>query len=217
MSEYFADPRAAEVFAHYAERHQAELDATQDLPPGSFGARRDEFLLPVGAEVGAFLRALAIGRRPDRILELGTSYGYSTLFLADAARQCGAQVVSVDLDPAKQAYARARLEAAGLAEFVEFRCGDALEIVRADEGKWGLVLLDIWKDLYLPCFEALYPRLAEEGIIVSDNMIFPEGARDAVRALRDAIRAKADLQTLLLPLGSGIELTVKWSAGSAKL
>jgi hypothetical protein len=48
-------------------------------------------------------------------------------------------------------------------------------------------------------------------------MIYPEGARGAVRALRQAIRAKPDLQTVLLPLGSGIELTVKWSADSAKL
>jgi predicted O-methyltransferase YrrM len=217
VSEFFADPRVAEVFAQYAERHRQELAMTRDLPLGSFGARRDEFLLPVGPEVGAFLRALAVARKPARILELGTSYGYSTLFLADAARQCGAEVVTVDLDPAKQAYAAQRLAEAGLADFVEFRCGDALEIIGADDGEWGLVLLDIWKDLYLPCFEEVYPRLAEEGVIVSDNMIYPEGARDAVRRLREAIRAKPDLQTVLLPLGSGIELTVKWSAGNAKL
>ena len=217
MSEYFTDPRVAEVFAQYAERHRDELELTRDLPTGSFGARRDEFLLPVGAEVGAFLRALAIGRRPGRILELGTSYGYSTLFLADAARQCGAQVVTIDLDPDKQAYARERLEQAGLADYVEFRCGSAIDIVEADTGEWGLVLLDIWKDLYVACFEAVYPRLAEEAVLVSDNMIYPEGARDAVRALRRAINAKGDLQTVLLPLGSGIELTVRWSAGNAKL
>ncbi|HEY6814090.1 MAG TPA: class I SAM-dependent methyltransferase [Croceibacterium sp.] len=217
MSDYFSDPRVAEVFAQYDARHKAELEATRDLPTGSFGARRDEFLLPVGADVGRFLRALAVARRPGRILELGTSYGYSTLFLADAARQCGATVVTVDLDPAKQAYARERLEEAGLAEFVEFRCGDAVEIAAQDDGEWGLVLLDIWKNLYVSCFEAVYPRLAEEGVIVSDNMIYPEGARDAARALREAIRAKGDLQTVLLPLGSGIELTVKWSAGNPRL
>jgi predicted O-methyltransferase YrrM len=213
----FTDPRVAAVFARYDERHRQELEATRDLPPGSFGARRDEFLLPVGADVGVFLRALAIGRKPERILELGTSYGYSTLFLADAARECGATVVTIDVDADKQAYARERLAEAGLADYVEFRCGDALEIVASDPGPFGLVLLDIWKTLYVGCFEAVYPKLAEEGIVVSDNMIYPEGARDAVRALREAIRAKPDLQTVLLPLGSGIELTVKWNADSAKL
>ncbi|SRR5690606_27674544 len=214
---HFEDPRAAAVFAEYDARHKAELALARDLPVGQFGERRDEFLLPVGAEVGNFLRALAIGRKPQRILELGTSYGYSTLFLADAARVCGARVVTVDLDPAKQAYAREQLERAGLAEHVEFRCGDAREVVAADGGDFGLVLLDVWKTLYLPCFEAVYPKLAEEGAIVSDNMIYPEGAREAVRAYRDAVRARPDLQTVLLPLGSGIELTVRWSAGNPKL
>ena len=158
-----------------------------------------------------------MGRKPARILELGTSYGYSTLFLADAARECGAKVVTVDIDGAKQAYAQEQLEKAGLAPFVEFRCGDAVEVIDADPGPFELVLLDVWKTLYLPCFEAVYPKLAEEGVIVSDNMIYPEGARDAVRALRAAIGAKPDLQTVLLPLGSGIELTAKWSKGSARL
>jgi predicted O-methyltransferase YrrM len=213
----FTDPRVADVFEDYAARHRQELELTRDLPPGAFGERRDEFLLPVGAEVGAFLHALAVGRRPERILELGTSYGYSTLFLADAARACGARVITVDIDPAKQAYAKEQLAKAGLADFVEFRCGDAVEVIAAEPGPFELVLLDVWKTLYGPCFEAVYPKLAEEGVIVSDNMIYPEAARDAVRALRRAIEAKPDLQTVLLPLGSGIELTVKWSAGSAKL
>lgn len=214
---YFTDPKAAEVFAEYLARHEQERAVTRDLPRGQFGERRDEFLLPVGADVGNFLRALAIGRKPERILELGTSYGYSTLFLADAAKACGAKLVTVDVDAAKQDYARRMLERAGLAEAVEFRCGDALDIVAADEGEFGFVLLDIWKNLYLPCFEAVYPKLAEEGLIVSDNMIMPESAREAVRAYREAVRAKVDLQTVLLPLGSGIELTIKWSEGNPKL
>lgn len=214
---HFTDPRAAEVFAQYDARHRHELELTRELPRAAFGDRRDEFLLPVGAAVGNFLRALAAGKDGAVILELGTSYGYSTLFLADAARQCGGGVVSIDVDEAKQAYAADMLGRAGLAEFVEFRCGDALELVAADPGPFDVVLLDIWKNLYLPCFEGVYPKLAEEGAIVSDNMIYPESAREAVRAYRAAVTAKPDLQSVLLPLGSGIELTVKWSAGSDKL
>lgn len=213
----FADYRVAEVFAEYDARHQRELAAAQDLPRGSFGARRDEFLLPVGADVGAFLHALVIGRGARTVLELGTSYGYSTLFLADAARECDARVTSIDVDANKQAYARTMLERAGLDGRVEFRCGDAVELLEGAGGSWDVVLLDIWKDMYVPCFEAVYPALAEEAIIVSDNMIYPEGARPAVRAYRAAVKAKPDLHTALLPLGSGIEVTVKWSAGNEKL
>ena len=213
----FGDEKVAAVFAEYAARHEKEGERIHALEPGELGEHRDEFLLPLGEEAAGFLHALALARKPVRILELGTSYGYSTLFFADAARQCGAKVTSIDLDPSKQAYARGMLDKAGLAEYVEFRCGDAIQLVEADPGPFDLVLLDIWKDVYVPCFEAVYPKLSDEGIVASDNMIYPEGVRDSARALREAIRAKPDLQTALLPVGQGIELTVKWAAGNEKL
>jgi len=214
---HFADSKVAAVFAEYEARRRDEAERMRSLAPDERGLRRDEFLLSVGAEAGAFLHALAVARRPARILELGTSYGYSTLFLADAARICGGRLISVDLDGSKQAYAARMLERAGLADRVEFRCGDALQVIADDPGPFDFVLLDIWKDLYVPGFEAIYPKLSEEGIIASDNMIQPEGARPSARALRAAIRAKPDLQTALLPIGQGIELTVKWSEGNRKL
>lgn len=214
---HFDDPKVAAIFAEYAARHQRERDLIQSLPSGEFGGRRDEFLLPVGANVGAFLNSLAVARAPRRMLELGTSYGYSTLFLADAARACGARLITMDVDAAKQAYAAEMLDRAGLADHVEFRCGDALELVAADDGEFDLVLLDIWKNAYLPCFEAVYPKLSEEGIIASDNMINPASARESVRKYRTAVEAKPDLRTVLLPIGSGIELTIKWTPGNDKL
>ena len=67
------------MLAQYDARHRAELEATRDLPTGSFGARRDEFLLPVGAEVGRFLRALAVGRR----LKLGAATAASSSSLVE--------------------------------------------------------------------------------------------------------------------------------------
>jgi predicted O-methyltransferase YrrM len=212
----FSDPKVAAAFETY-RRRDAEEDARREtLGAAAFG-RRDEFLLPVGEDVGHFLHALIIAHRPRRILELGTSYGYSTLFLADAARAAGARLVTMDLADYKQAYAHARLVEAGLDHVVEFRCGDAVAMIADDPGPFDFVLLDIWKELYLPCFEALYPKLADEAVIAADNMIRPEIARPEVRKYRAAIRAKPDLQTTLLPIGQGIELSVRWTAGNAKL
>ncbi|MFM5925179.1 MAG: O-methyltransferase [Novosphingobium sp.] len=212
----FADPRVQAVFARYDAREAADAARMKELGRAAF-AIRDEFLLPVGPEVGAFLHALILARRPKRILELGTSYGYSTLFLADAARAIGAQVVTMELADYKQAHAREQLAEAGLEHVVDFRLGDAVEMVRADPGSFDFALLDIWKELYLPCFEALYPKLDEEGVICADNMITPEVARPEVREYRAAVQARPDLQTALLPIGQGIELTVRWSAGNTKL
>lgn len=212
----FSDPAVARVHAEYAQR-DAEEQAMFAAQGDAAFARRDEFLLPVGPEVGWFLHSLILARRPARILELGTSYGYSTLFLADAARQIGASLITIDLADYKQAEARSNLERAGLAECVDFRLGDAVALIHADPGPFDLVLLDIWKDLYVPCLEALYPKLAQEGVVAADNMIEPEMAREDVREYRAAIRALPDMQTVLLPIGNGIELSVRWPAGNAKL
>ena len=213
---HFASAAATAVQADYEARLVRDNRMMAELGPAGF-ARRDEFLLPVGPEVGAFLHALVIAKRPRRILEVGTSYGYSTLYLADAARTVGATVITLELAEAKQAYATEQITRAGLAASVDFRLGDALAAIQADPGPFDLVLLDIWKELYVPCFEALYPKLPPEGIIAADNMIEPAMARADVRAYRAAVRAKPDLQTALLPIGSGIELSVRWPAGHAKL
>lgn len=214
---YFTDPAAQAVFEIYGARHDAELDETSHLPRAAFGDRRDEFLLPVGGDAGDFLRSLAVGRGAKNLLELGTSYGYSTLFLADAARQTGGKLITIDTEGHKQDHAKSMLEKAGLDQYVEFHCGDALEVVPQLSGPFDLVLLDIWKNLYVSCFEVVYPKLSEEGIIATDNMIYPEGAREAARALRAAAHSKGDLQTVLLPIGSGIELSIRWSADNVKL
>jgi predicted O-methyltransferase YrrM len=213
----FDDPAVQRVFERYEQRRRGDdvlLDAT---PRDALMSTRDQFLLSVGPEVGWFLHALIIGRRPKRILELGTSYGYSTLFLAAAARSVGATVITMDIADYKQDYAREQLTDAGLAAHVEFQLGDAVAMTTADPGPIDFALLDIWKELYVPCFDALYPKLSDEAIVVSDNMIDPPFWRDDVRAFRAGVRAKPDLHTALLPIGQGIELSVKWSSDNAKL
>jgi predicted O-methyltransferase YrrM len=90
-------------------------------------------------------------------------------------------------------------------------------MIEADEGPFDFILLDIWKELYLPCFEAFYPKLSDEAIIAADNMIYPPQARDDVRQYRAAVRSKGDLQTTLLPIGSGIELSVNWTPDNHSL
>jgi predicted O-methyltransferase YrrM len=209
----FSSPAVAEVFAVYDRR-----DAEEQKRIAAEGyANVDELLLPVGQEVGWFLHSLIIAKRPGRILELGTSYGYSTLFLADAAKQVGGTVITMDLADYKQAEARSQLTKAGLVDVVDFRLGDAVALIQEDPGPFDLVLLDIWKDLYLPCLEAFHAKLADEAIIAADNMIFPEMARADVRKYRAAIAALPDLTSTLLPIGNGVELSVKWVEGNAKL
>jgi predicted O-methyltransferase YrrM len=213
---YFSSAAVDAVFAEYEKRNTDER-----AKMASLGSRliehRDEFLLPVGREVGWFLHSLILAKRPARVLELGTSYGYSTLFLADALTQIGGTLITMELADYKQAAARAMIEKAGISPVVDFRLGDAVALINADAGPFDLVLLDIWKELYVPCLNAFYPKLADEGIIAADNMIEPAVVREDVRKYRAAVGSLPDMQTTLLPIGSGIELSVKWSPANKKL
>jgi predicted O-methyltransferase YrrM len=213
---HFSNPAVDRVFAEYEQRNAEEREKAAALGNELF-ARRDEFLLPVGREVGWFLHSLILAKRPARVLELGTSYGYSTLFLADAVTQAGGTLTTMDLADYKQAAARRMIEKAGLSAAVEFRLGDAVALINADPGPFDFVLLDIWKDLYIPCLRAFYPKLSDEGIIAADNMIEPSVVREDARKYRAAVASLSDMETALLPIGSGIELSVKWSAANGKL
>ncbi len=204
-------PQAQKVFDEYEKRRSSEdLSAITE-------ENRDAFLLPIGQKAGVFLHSLIVAGDAQIIVELGTSYGYSTLFLADAARRTGGRVITMDLDERKQAYAREKLHEAELLEFVEFQCGDAIALIGEIEADIDFVLVDIWKDLYAPCFKAFYPKLSQEAVIAADNMIHPKSAREEVRQYRALVREKKDLQSMLLPVGNGLELSCRWSVDSDKL
>jgi predicted O-methyltransferase YrrM len=209
------DAKFDQVLAKYTKRIEAEDELWRTENPGALYARRDDFLLSVGEDVGRFLHALIIARGAKVIVELGTSYGYSTLFLADAARQTGGKVHSFEIAVDKQNYARAQLAEAGLADHVEWRMGDAVALLDQIEDGVEFVLIDLWKELYIPCFEKLYPKLANNAVIAADNMLEPAMSRPDAEAYRAAVGACPDIQSVLLPIGSGIELSCLWRSGPA--
>jgi predicted O-methyltransferase YrrM len=204
------DTKFQALLTHY-HRRMAEEDRLMKSDPAGVSGRRDEFLLAVGPEVGRLMHALIIGRGAKRILELGTSYGYSTAFLAAAARETGGRVYTMDLAANKQQYARTQLEAAGLLPQVEWMLGDATQMLKTLEGPFDFVLVDLWKDLYVPCLELFYGKLAQNAVIVADNMLFPERVRADAEAYRRAVKGKGNLQSVLLPIGNGIELSCLWN------
>lgn len=174
-------------------------------------ARLDDFLLPVGSDTAALLQALVKGTKPRLILELGTSYGYSTAWLAAAARDYGARLITLELSEKKVAYARDAIARAGLAAVVDFRVGNALNILPGLPDSIDFVLIDLWKNLYVACLDAVYPKLASGAIVVADNMLQPESSRPEAAAYRRRVR-ELGLDSVLLPVGSGIELSRKTRA-----
>jgi predicted O-methyltransferase YrrM len=197
------------VLESYRRRLADEAVVLSELPREQLGARRDEFLLAVGEDTARFLQATVIGLGAKRIVEVGTSYGYSTLFLAEAAQRTGGKVTTYDMSAQKQAYAREQMAQAGLAAHVEWRTGDAVKLLEQESTGVDFALIDLWKDLYIPCFERLYPLLSPNAVVVADNMIYPEHTRAQALAYRTHVRAKPGIEAVLLPIGSGIDVCRK--------
>lgn len=200
------DPAIERVLADFERRAEDENRRNSFSAPG---ANLDDLLLSVGREAGILLYLLASGGKAKRILELGTSYGYSTVWLAAAARATGGKVQSLELRDFKIDHARQALTRAGLSTRAEFYQGDCLETLKTLPGPFDFVLLDVWKDLYLPCFELVHPKLAPGGIIAADNMLLPEIVRPQAEAYRARVRQAGDLDSVLIDVGNGIEISRK--------
>lgn len=202
------DPAVQDVLSEYHRRYEAEQPRMgRAFADGTFGQVIDEFLLPVGPASGQLINILAKSLKAPTILELGTSYGYSGIWLAEAARATGGRLVTMELSEKKSAYARDMSKKAGLADFVDFKVGDAVKMIGELPHGIDFVLVDLWKGLYLPCLEAFYPKLNPGAIIVSDNMIEPAIEREAVTRYQQAIRAKAKITSILVGVGSGLEIS----------
>ena len=201
------DPVIERVLAEFERR--AEEEHRRTTAPGSPDANLDDLLLSVGRDAGTLLYLLATGAQSRRILELGTSYGYSTVWLGAAARATGGKVLSLELKDFKIEHARQALTRAGLSTRVEFHAGDCLETLKALPGPFDFVLLDVWKDLYLPCFELVHPKLAPGGMICADNMLIPEKVRPQAEAYRARVREAGDMDSVLVDVGNGIEISRK--------
>jgi len=202
-------PAAKDVLDDYLSREQRESELMRTLPVAEGMRLRDQWLLQVGEQVGEFLHTLVLSKPAVTILELGTSYGYSTLYLAHAAQQVDSRVISVELDDKKQSFAQKELQRAGVADCVDLKCGEVLDVIEGLAGQFDIVLIDIWKELYQPCLAAVLPKLNPSAIVVADNMIFPPHHKEDVDIYRNYLHGLPQLKSsTLLEIGSGIEVSV---------
>jgi predicted O-methyltransferase YrrM len=129
-----------------------------------------DFYLPVTPEAGRLLYALVRATRPGTVVEFGMSLGISAIHLASAARDNGSgRVVTTELSAAKVAKAKQTFAETRLDDVITILEGDALSTLATLDGTVDFVLLDGWKELYLPVIKLLEPRLMPGTLIVADN------------------------------------------------
>jgi len=134
-------------------------------------AAMKDFFIPISPEQGRFVYLVARTLGARNIVEFGTSFGISTLYLAAAVKDNGGgQVIGTEIEASKHARALAHIEEAGLAGFVDVRLGDALETLQNIPDSVDMVLIDGWKDLYLPVLKLLEPSLRPGAVVLADNI-----------------------------------------------
>jgi predicted O-methyltransferase YrrM len=166
-------------------------------------------LEPVSASVLALLVRATAARA---VLELGTSNGYSTLWLADAVGGVGGRLLSVDVDAARSALAAQNLGRGGVSDVVELRVEDAAETLRASrDGAWDMIFLDAERSAYTSYWGDLVRVLRPGGLLVIDNVL---SHAEEVREFRDTLQSDARVSAqALVPSGAGLLLVVVGASG----
>ncbi|MGO9317632.1 MAG: O-methyltransferase [Terracidiphilus sp.] len=163
------------------------------------GTPRLQRLRQIPPEVGRFIAILAAAAPPGRLIEIGTSAGYSTLWLALACRATGKKITTYEILPEKAELARQTFAATGVWDVVEFVHGDALN--RLPELKEiAFCFLDAEKEIYARCYEELLPIMVTGGILVADNAI---NHRAALQPMLDRALDDPRVDALIVPLGGG--------------
>ncbi len=162
--------------------------------------------IPVSEEFGRFMYLTALSRGARNIVEFGSSYGISSIYLAAAARETGGFFTGTEKDSAKAQVALANLNEAGLSRWSDIREGDALESLAPLEGPVDFLFLDGWKDLYIPLLKLMEPKLAPGAVIFADNI---KSFRKTLRPFVDYISDTSNgYETTILDIGSGVSMSI---------
>lgn len=159
-----------------------------------------EKLRQVPPATGRFLSVLSLAAPSGLWIEVGTSGGYSALWLSLAARERGATLKTFEISERKAELARESFRVAGVEDVVELVAGDALDHLRECENI-AFCFLDTEKDLYGPCYDAIVPRMVPGAILAADNAISHE---NVLAPWNGAVLGDPRVDALVVPVGSGV-------------
>ena len=188
-----------ELLARLAEETRATLQAPQML---------------TGTIEGRFLEMLVYGTGAQRVLELGTYSGYSSISMAAGLAE-GGRIDTCEVDERHAEVARRYIEEAGLSERITVHVGPALETLAGLDGPFDFVFIDADKQNYVNYYEDVLPKLSERGLIAADNTLWSgrvldpddesEGSRDIV-AFNEHVRADSRVVSVQLTVRDGVTL-----------
>src|SRR3954468_2636526 len=196
-------PYVPENVEAYAERYTTARADLFDRLGEETRATQTAPQMMVGPVEGAFLSFLVTMTNAKRVLEVGTFTGWSSIAMARALPP-GGSIVTCDVNEETTAMARRYAEEAGVADRIEYRVGPAQETIAELDGPFDLVFIDAWKPDYIDYYEAVLPKLADDGVILADNTL-----SESVHPFNEHVRNDDRVEQVLVPIRDGVTLIRK--------
>lgn len=172
--------------------------------------RMSDLSLQFSNEHGLIAYNIARSIGAKRIVEFGTAFGFSTIYLAAAIKDNdGGVVIGSEFIQEKVELARKNIEAAGLSQYAEIRPGDARQSLCDPGGAVDMILLDGSKDLYIPILKMLTPYLRKGGVVLADNVCSPFIKKTLASYVAYVQNSKSGFRSVTLPLTDGFEFSIK--------
>jgi predicted O-methyltransferase YrrM len=176
-----------------------------------------EFIPVVDDDVARLLKLLLHLVRPSRVLEIGTSIGYSTTSMARVVRDYGGKITTVELDERVAEQARANFERSGVSDCIELLVGDACKLLPQLEPDFDFIFLDVDKRLYAKLLSTCTGLLRPGGLLAAEDTLFPVIDLDPkwhhliapIDEFNRLVCAQAELVSTVLPIGHGVTIAVK--------
>jgi caffeoyl-CoA O-methyltransferase len=173
----------------------------------------DDRMLAITYETGQFMHSMLVATKAKDALELGTSTGFSTLWIADAllVNHKSPHILTVEKNPKKITRARRNFRQAKISKFIKIKHGAIIDVLGKipKNQKFDFIFMDADKENVKKYADLALAHLRVGGIMMTDNMLYPAKYRQIMKEYSRYLRAKPGIQTHTLPIGYGEEITVK--------
>ena len=185
-----------------------EKSKKTEIPP-------DDRMLAITKETGELLNMILRLKNAKNMLEIGMSTGYSTIWCAESISEQSGKIITIEQNPSKIKRAKENFQKAGVTDTITIMEGLAMQILTELSLKqkykkfFDFVLIDADKENVKEYFDLIFPMVSIGGIIVTDNMYYPEKYRQEMKKFSDYLKGNPKLRTITSPIGNGEEITIK--------
>ena len=175
----------------------------------------EDRMLAITKETGELFNMILRLKNAKNMLEVGMSTGYSTIWCAEVISEQSGKIITIEQNPSKIKRAKENFQKAGVTDTITIKEGLAMQILtelnlqQRYKDFFDFVLIDADKENVIEYFDLIFPMVSVGGVIITDNMLYPEKFREDMKKFSDYLKKNPKLRTITSPIGNGEEITIK--------